>query len=422
MYKGTYPGSHFSAARRCVAGGRSRAIRGLAALFLATSCTACAHVEADYAAADQADRPTRLLQQEDLVYVGAFRLPAGGRDGATFEYGGKAIAFNPGKNSLFITGHDHHQLTAEIEIPGLVDSTDYEELPVARFLQPFSDATNGKLSDINPGDPNGQKVGGHLVRGEKLIVSAYSYYDGAGTQRATHFVRPLSLSSDGPVMGPLALGQRVHFTGGYMTEVPPEWRSALGGRALTGNCCRAIISQQSYGPAVSSFDPDRLIEGDTDSVTDLLHYTSRNPLGPGENTQNPYFNLTTKIEGVVFPHNTASVLFFGYHGTGPYCYGTGEKCNDPARRSQGTHAYPYVYQVWAYDANDLASVKRRKKSPFRVRPYAVWTFNLPFEKDGAHYLGGAAYDPASDLIYVSQRNGKGPMPIIHAFRVTRKEN
>ena len=48
-------------------------------------------------------------------------------------------------------------------------------------------------------------------------------------------------------------------------------------------------------------------------------------------------------------------------GTGTFCYGEGATCNDPTDSSKGNHAYPYQYQVWAYDANDLAAVKAGSK-------------------------------------------------------------
>ena len=77
--------------------------------------------------------------------------------------------------------------------------------------------------------------------------------------------------------------------------------------------------------------------------------------------------------GLVFPAGTRSVLFFGKQGVGTFCYGPGTSnqalvgtiapgfvdpyCYDPVDDSKGTHAYPYIYQVWAYDANDLAAAK-----------------------------------------------------------------
>ncbi len=359
-----------------------------------------------------------LLSKADLVYEGAFKVPRGGSDGSTFSYGGTALGFNPQSNSLFLTGHKNYQLTAEISIPTVVNSQNINNLNTATILQTFRDATEGRRNSINPGDSNDQRIGGHFVFGGNLYIAGFSYYDANGSQSTSHFKRPLSLSTTGQIQGPVRVGNRVHFTSAYMGIIPPEWQSALGGPALTGNCCRSIISNQSRGPAVSVFNPEDIGRVNPVPATDLVHYTSSGQLGSGESTQNPYFNLTTRVDGVVFPQGSRSVLFIGHHGIGRYCYGDGSDCGDPADDSKGTHAYPYVYQVWAYDANDLVQVKNGAMQPYDVLPYDVWTFNVPFESDGEHDTGGATYDPATGRIFFAQsKYGSDSLPIIHVFRV-----
>ena len=355
-----------------------------------------------------------LIQKTNLVYQGAFRIPKGASDATTFDYGGTALGYNPGNNSLYITGHDHKQFSAEINIPALVNSTNLKDLATATLLQPLRDATEGKLGKINPSDTNPKKIGGHLVYNGKLIVTGFSYYDGAGTQSASHFSRPLSLSTTGQLIGPYSVGSDAHFVGGYMALIPPEWQALFAGPALTGMCCLSIASVQSNGPSISVFDPSLTSR----SGTRLLGYPLSNPLRPVGST-NAVHNLTSSISGVVFAGGTRSVLFFGRHGVGTYCYGEGEDCGDPADSYKGVHAYPYVYQVWAYDANDLLAVKKGTKRQHQPQPYAVWTFNLPFEHTrSTHFLGGAAYDPQTQRIYLSQRGGDGPGPVIHVFKVT----
>jgi hypothetical protein len=110
------------------------------------------------------------------------------------------------------------------------------------------------------------------------------------------------------------------------------------------------------------------------------------------------------------------VLFFGSHGIGEFCYGTGDQCNDPVNDSQGTHAYPYVFQVWAYDILDLLDVKNGVADPWNIVPYDVWTFDFPITEENKQ-LGGATYDPESGIIYVSQLriDGFDAFPIVHAF-------
>jgi hypothetical protein len=361
-----------------------------------------------------------LVQPNNLVYQGAFRPPPGSTDQLSFNYGGTALAYNPANNSLFMVGHDWYQRSAEISIPALVNGASIADLHTATLLQHFADATEGKLNQINPDDPNSKKIGGQLVYNNQLYVSTYSYYDGASTQSSSHFARPMNLSTMGLLVGPLRVGdQYPGFVSGYMTQIPPEWQSLFGGPALTGNCCLAIVSAQSNGPAASVFNPSHMGVVKPVPATPVVGYPSSHPLG-NWGTTNPYFNGTTQVTGIVFPVGTRSVLFFGRHGLGTFCYGTGAECNDPADNSQGTHAYPYRYQVWAYDGKDLIAVKNGTKQQWEPRPYAIWNFSLPFENaDDYHQFGGVAYDPSTGLIYVVQGcAASGCGPIIHAFKIS----
>ncbi len=372
---------------------------------------------ASQAAFAQTSEP--LVQKADLVYEGSFLVPSSGSDGTSLEYGGTALGFNPANKSLFITGHDQYQRSAEISIPELVNSTSTSGLRTATFLQTPRDATEGKISRINPSSSQAAKIGGHLVFDGKLFVTAYTYYDGSGSASSSHFVRAPNLSTAG-VQGPFKVGDRYPgFVSGYMTLIPAQWQSAFGGPALTGNCCLSITSYQSNGPSASVFDPRNLGSG-TLPAKMVVGYPYGKQLGPGETATNSLYNLSTKIQGIAFPAGTRSVLFFGRHGTGKYCYGESSACGDPSEDYKGNHAYPYKYQVWAYDANELVAVKNGTKSPDSVQPYAVWNFNMPLERtDSQHDIGGAAYDPQTNRIYISQLCTAGScLPVIHAFKVS----
>jgi hypothetical protein len=166
----------------------------------------------------------------------------------------------------------------------------------------------------------------------------------------------------------------------------------------------------------------------------LVYYPSQHPtLGGWDATWNPerrvLFGGGTMIRGVAFPWGTRSVLFFGTQGIGPFCYGEGTSrrelagkptpdgsiwCYDPQESSKGTHAYPYVPEVWAYDARDLLAARDGREPPWQVTPYAAWGLSLPF---GSARIGGAAYDSAQRLIYISQQSGNGADPVIHVFKV-----
>ena len=168
-----------------------------------------------------------LVQASDLVYQGAFRLPAGTFGGSSFSYGGYAIAFNADRNSLFAVGHDQQQLVAEVTIPAITNSGSVTNLATASMLQPFTDATEGKLGALAA---QGMKVGGLLPYQGKLYIAGFLYYDASKSQVTSHVVSGLDLSVTGDVRGPYQVGTvGAGFISGYFGTVPAAWQAALGG-------------------------------------------------------------------------------------------------------------------------------------------------------------------------------------------------
>ena len=379
-----------------------------------------------------------LLQQSNLAYSGSFRLPDAGNAYPLYSYAGRGLAYDSANNGLIISGALGANTTGEVSIPSPAVATNLGSLPISASIQGLADSLDGKIGAINPNAPSTAHIGGYLVTGNRLIISAYSNYDAMGTQVSSHFARSLDLSSTDPVLGPVRVGlQYPGFVSGYMTNVPPEWQTLLGGPALTGNCCLSITGYQSNGPAASSFDPAKIVTASAISATPLVGYPHSSPLGPGWGTQNDLFNGSTNITGIVFPFGTRSVLFFGVQGTGPFCYGPGTPsvslagqivagtngepwCYDPVNSSKGPHAYPYVYQVWAYDANDLLAVKNGSKAADQIQPYAIWHLMLPYvTATSPTSILGVAYDPNTNRIFIAQgRIDNSYSPIIDVFTIT----
>lgn len=374
-----------------------------------------------------------LIQQSNVQYVGAFRLPHGQFGGSSFDYGGTALAYNPTNNSLFLVGHDWHQMVAEVSIPSIVNSTDLARLNTATVLQPFADATEGRLGLIGDGN---RKIGGLMVHNGKLYITGYLYYDGALVQKTSHFVRSsISLSSTGQIAGPYALannGTTIHFVNGYMVPIPSDHQSALGKPFLAINGNGRISSANTWGPDAFGFDVNDLGQKSPVPTISYLWYSQTHPTLGQWNGTGPYYNATDDGRaGAVFPVGGRSILYFGRHGIGTFCYGEGTAdptlagqptgtgdiyCYDPTSNAKGTHAYPYVYQVWAYDVNEFIAVKNGSKNPWDPLPYTVWHFNLPFQPE-ARQVGGVAYDPVRQYIYLSQQFGDGTYPVIHVFKV-----
>ncbi len=389
-------------------------------------------------ATDAAENP-RLVRASHLTYLGAFRFPGDAYN--DYAYGGTSIGFNPANNSLFARGHDWYQLVGEISIPTPVITADFAALPVATVLQNQTDITEGHLNEVGAdgASVSGCKVGGLLVHDGRLLGTSYAYYDAGGNARRSHFTSGLDLAQTGDFRGMYRVGTRnPGFVAGHMAHIPPEWQAPLGGPVLTGLDGVPIVSRTSYGPTISVFDPAQLGVVDPVPATLLFGYTYEHAtLGTwGNSTEyNPQFNQAAGSSGVVFPFGSDSVLFFGSAGVGIPCYGQGTSdpaldrtpvpgtngqvlyVYDPASGGKGCHAYPYVAYVWAYRAADLARVAAGQLQFWQVVPYATWELSLPFGPDGQDSVGGAAYDPATNRIFVSQYNAVGASPIIHVYRV-----
>lgn len=342
-----------------------------------------------------------------LVHLGSFKVPqVGVYDADGYAYGGTSLGYNPAKHSLFLAGFVNACKVGEISIPTLGAT--------AASLQAPVDPCGGKIGQINPGDPNQKLIGGTLVNGAQLVVSAYSYYDGSGSQVLSHFVRPAALGS-GPVTGPLRVGPLgAGFYSGYMGVVDPAWVSKFRGPALTGNACLGVVSRTSYGPSVASFDPNNI-----GTAVELVGYPdAHQTLGPW-NQANQFFGGSDQVKGVAMPVGFGTVLFVGRHGT-TFCYGPGVgtqpppsgSCYDPTDGSKGVHGYAYRAVAWLYDANDLAAVAAGSKLPWDAKPYSL--IDLPGINPNAR-IGGCALDTGSNRIYVSEMNANGTLPVIHVY-------
>jgi hypothetical protein len=365
-----------------------------------------------------------LVELSDLVLEGSFQLPTAdgtGRPNTSFRYGVKAIGFHRERGTLFVSGEEKWMSVAEITVPVLKPSAAIAGLARAEVVQALEEPTEGRYKAI--GDFDYARLGAFLPYKGKLYTNIYHTYDSNGQQAASLFTGSDDLSVKGDVQGPFKVGTlKTGYTSGYMGEVPAAWQALLGGPVLVGNCCISIISRTSFGPAAFVFDPADAGAAKPVPARPLVYYPPDHVLAPYNpaaqrlpNGSSPLFNGTTTITGVVFPEGTRSVLFFGRHGTGRFCYGI--DCEDPLGKWQGNHAWPYQYQIWAYDATDLARVKAGSKKPWEVKPYGVWKLDLPFDFPNKT-IKGAAYDPKTGRIFISQ--AQQDWQLIHVFKVAPK--
>ncbi|WP_435011877.1 Ig-like domain-containing protein (plasmid) [Tundrisphaera lichenicola] len=352
-----------------------------------------------------------ILDQSNLEYVGAFRVPTQQSGASSFQYGGSALAYNPANNSLFAVGNPQDQAVAEIAIPNsIVNSTNLGNLAVASVLQPFVKVLP-KLP-INPPEMSQggmEAIGGLMVVNGQLVGTAFNTYDGTGSVMDSHFKLDSLNLSTARASGLYQVGNLGGgFVGGYMTQIPTEWQSTLGSSYLTGQAALSIISRSSYGPSAFGFDPNTLGSGVNPAIPYVYYDQYHQTLGTYDSNPPTLFNATvggsdvTSLNAVFVPQ-TRSVLFFGSIGTGNYYYGEAADANDPNRPYKGVHSVGgnYTFQVWAYDALDFAAVKNGQKNPWDLKPYTTWQLNFP-QPDGQKVLGGVAFDASTGRFYLSE--------------------
>lgn len=380
-----------------------------------------------------------LFQLSDMAYLGAFQLPPGAVGSSTFEFGGNSLAFNPGRNSLFMASDlDAGLNIAEVRIPTQLGvNGEIAGMPVAPVVQPFVNL--GGLLRVDAGGRStppalgyeNLRIGGLLVAAGGLTGAMFMGYNGAEPEDSTHsHFRTVGLNlsalSASTFTGLVDIRRNAgsesgRVRGGYMATVPEQWRAWIGANFVTGAAAQNRIQYSSSGPALFGFNA---ANPRVSSGAPLVNYPFGHALqwseGPSTGPE-PIFNGTTKIDGVTFVPGTRSVIFLGSNGMSTIGYGVGSRFNDRARPEQGFHSQDgnYQYQIWAYDIDDFMSVRNGTLAAWDVRPTSVVNFDLP-TPDVAKYLGGTAFDAATGRLYISQKlAGPGATPIIHVYQLGR---
>jgi hypothetical protein len=379
-------------------------------------------------------RDAALVYQDNLVYLGAFRLPNNrGAYASDFEGPGRNInaawnaAGDSARGSLFIDSfyNGSYVGTAEVAPPRNVDgsikfqtSSDPSTLDRGTFIQTPADVNEwARNTTYFPADANGVLPLGKLIYNGKLIASASYYYDGVDPQLNSHVTRPTTLATNNftnvagvrATSGTFSVSSRAF--GGKMCLIPSttvggvNYQTALGGKALTGVSGGATVATGpvSYSMGSAAFDPDQLTSANPVTAYPLVMYSASNgtfgSLGLNDGSgylPNPIFQLSQGFQAdkafQLIPTGTRSLLFGGVMGDGGTVYGSpgGDLVNttfrganvtakiyDPNSSGSGFHSYPYRHKIFAYDLADLALVKAGSKSLESVQPYARWDIVLP---------------------------------------------
>jgi hypothetical protein len=376
-----------------------------------------------------------------LTYAGAFKLGLDSQTsfgaGDNFDSTTGAIAFNPANGNMFIAGGGYiansaGQKIGEFPIPALVLGTNIaalNEIKRADAVQSFTDPTNGLNVNIltPPGyDTQGNYIRGMHVHNGQLLVNYDGFYT-TGQQTYSVFRRSTNLASNVGLVGPARITVKPRMAAGSFSDVPAAVQAAHGIKpVVVTQPLGSIQTELSYGKPVAAFDPADIATS-ADVVEQVLVQYNRvgftnvgtEPYLLGGSvatapssveTQNDYYNLSTKIKGVVWPDGYDSVLVFAYTGTGPYWYGPGDGSHpsgqvDPHNNNAqlAPHAPPYSLRCYVYNAQDLIDVKNGIKAADSFLPMTYFDLADPFERaDSYNASGGVTYDRANRRIYISR--------------------
>lgn len=368
------------------------------------------------------------LTATNLEYAGAFRMPAStaGSDGP--------ISLGGNNASLFVLNHVNRQQIGEITIPELVKTNQLNLLKSAADKQAFINVFNLPAT----GNPqSADRIGGLLYLNGKLIVNVYTYYDNDYTSnKLTTMIfndasklSQANQSSQTQVYGyhKLPAGRKAS---GWLSHIPQEWQTQLGGAQLTGfsSGIPIISNNVSVGPSAYAFNATNLTSTTSQSISTstLLEYgfTDENintsyMLGSvGESISKAMsifdnVNLDNKLwtrgsfarHGVIIPGtstylvvgNNAGIYSGMSYGVPPY---GGDKGYYPNRSNDLQNYY------WLYDVNDFIKVKKGELKPYDLVPYAYGILDIPFgasNQSSFNPISGAAYDEVKSLLYISVR-------------------
>ncbi len=386
--------------------------------------------------------PDALIMPDDLVYVGAFRLPSDAPDEFGWLWSGNALTFYPDGDpsgsadgypgSLFGTGHNWNTYVSEIDIPQPVISAakNLEELNTAATLQPFADIQGGMFGYLEIPRVGLEYLPAQGDQDSGKLYFAWAQHMGEGDTFATHGWADLDLSNPQPA-GLWHIGDLPNYvTGDYLFEIPAEWADAYtGGRSLATGRFRDG-GQGAEGPSIFAIAPwqegNPPPDGAALPYVTLLTYddvTTDNPAMMNDYHHSDEWNGAAWLTA----GDRAAVVFAGNKGHGENWYGCsdGTVWEEPypeACAERGWWSTSFEAQIIFYDPADLAAAATGERDPRESQPYAVLSIDdvLYNSVPGDQFkerLGAAAFDRASGLLYVMEQFGDEDKPLIHVWRI-----
>jgi hypothetical protein len=381
------------------------------------------------------------IQPEDLIYVGAFRLPdiSSASYVKSWNYGGHSMTYYPDGDSegpddgypgsIFATGHawEHQVSEISIPVPIISQTKNVDDLNTATTLQPFRDILD--VSDLEIPRTGLAYLPPQGYQTTPKLYFCWGYHMQTEPPDLTHGWCELDLSSPHIQRGWYLAGLVAHIqnisTNDYMCDIPSEWADAnvQGMRLATGRFRDGGWSGQ--GPVLFAIGPWN--QGNPPPVgsglqnTPLILYSSTYVHGAENHTLDNYHH-SDEWSGVAWltAGKKSAVLFVGTKGFGACWYGNPEgSCLDCEDR--GWWSDEFRGQIIFYDTSDLAQVAVGTKQPWEPQPYASMDIDPYLLHVGSiqqkSHVNAACFNRKDGLLYVFENRADGEKPIIHVWEV-----
>ena len=393
-------------------------------------------------ARETASNRTQRIQPSDLVYRGAFRLPAGTSDVKTWAWGGYAMTYYPGGDSsgpadgypgsIYGAGHSWEHQISEISIPAPVISAskNVNELNTATTLQGFQDVLNVSHLEI-PRTAIAYLPAQGSQTTDKLHI-AWGYHMQEAPANETHAWGELNLA-DFQRQGDwhlanLPLQNQNMSTNDYMSDIPAAWATANAQGRLLATGRYRDGGWGGEGPSLFAIAPWSQGNPPANHTalqnTPLLLYTSTYTNPDVHHTMTSYSHAD-EWSGMVWATagSKAAVIFVGTKGTGDTWYGNEEgPCLECDNR--GWWATGFEAQFLFYDPNDLAMVAAGTMQTYEPQPYATlnvdqYLYHITSTQQ-KHHLGAACFDRSGRYLYVFEVFADGDekdKPLVHVWEI-----
>lgn len=403
----------------------------------------------------------RIIPDQDLIYLGAFKVPNSGQVNSYWGYTRGFITFNPsgdgGNGSIIGTGLATKGYVSEISIPMPKIDT-LANLNRATTLQPFTEIRGGLEDDQIP-DVHQTTYGLTIMprqtsqTSDKLYwVSIYDYMPSSDTSGLTLGYSSLdftNLNAQGKWnLNGYSSNKGAEYSW-YALTLPKTWTDAngLAGKYLgLGRARQNAAGGQGYGPSlyaaeVSTSDSGPAY-GSQLAATKLLGYPSTNPMdrnyAHSDGVPGAAFLQIGNKNALAFTYVKGIKSARGGQGDYPYEDYKYPSCSSnefcwPEASTYNSSASDYKSGPWIgalgfIDADDLAAVAAGSKQPHEIKPYAIYQIEKYLKRPkGAvgsaewstnKILGGIAYDSVHQKIYVEELEVEGShLPIIHVFQL-----